>query len=347
MTRTYILIAALAVLGGAAIFYLPRAASHTAPANPAQTRSDSSREAESRIAAPGVVEAASEEVAVRAEIPGRLTSIPVEEGEHVSRQQIIATVDQSIARERVEAAEAEVKLRQAELTGLLNGANQLQRLEVWVHMKQAETAVAQARAEYERRKTLFEQGAISQEEVERAATDLTAAQQRDEEATLHRRMIGAKAVDTDRERSAAALAAAKANLEEARTLFSKTIIRAPLGGVVVHRYLRPGELVSQTSSPILTIADLSQLRVRAEIDEADVGSVRLAQRAYVTAPAYGDRRFDGRVIRVANALGRKNVSTGDPTERVDTKVLETLIELDPGTSLPLGLRVTCYLLPAS
>jgi HlyD family secretion protein len=246
---------------------------------------------------------------------------------------------------QLEAAQADVKLRQAELSAVLNGANQLQRREVWVHMKEAEAAVAEARAEYERRKKLFDEGALPGEELERAASALEMAQVRAEEATLHRQMIGAPAVDTDREHAEAALAAARASLDEARALFAKTVIRAPLAGTVVHKYLKVGELASQASGPILTIADLSHLRVRAEIDEADIGSVCLGEKAYMTAPAYGDRRFRGHVIRTAIALGRKNVMTGDPAERVDTRILETLIALDPGTSLPLGLRVTCYLLP--
>lgn len=345
MTRLYILGAALAVIAGAAAFFLVRAASPAASATSSQKQSPAGRASEDRIAAPGVVEAASEEVSVCAEIPGRLTGVPVEEGDNVAHGEIVATLDQSLEREHVEAAEAQVKLRQADLTALRNGANMLQRLEVWEKMKESEAALAQANAEYDRRKKLFEEGAISGEEVERAAKDVTLARERAEEETLHRRMIGAPAVDTDRERAEAALAAAKANVAEARTLLGKTSIRAPLTGIVVHKFLKPGELASETSGPILTVADTSQLRVRAEIDEADVGSIRLGENAYVTAPSYGDRRFGGHVIRIATALGRKKVITGDPSERVDTRVLETLVELDPAVSLPLGLRVTCFVLP--
>jgi HlyD family secretion protein len=69
--------------------------------------------------------------------------------------------------------------------------------------------------------------------------------------------------------------------------------------------------------------------------------------AYVKAEAYGDRRFTGKVVRIGEALGRKNVRTDEPTERVDTKILETLIELDPGQTLPIGLRVDAFLKPRS
>jgi HlyD family secretion protein len=338
MKRILIVLVLAALSITAAMLFLSRA-------RPNQAASDSSNSREIRIAAPGVVEAASEEIAVRAEVPGRIVSIPVEEGDHVVSRQVIAHLDDSLARVRLEAAEAGVKLRQADLTALLNGANQLQRREVWVQMKESEAALYQARAELARRQALFDQGAISGEELERARSNFDLAQQHAEEAALHRQMIGAPALDTDRRRAEAALAAANASLDEARTLLAKTTIRAPLAGIVVHKFLHPGEMASEGSPPILTIADASQLRVRAEIDEADVASVHPSDVAYVTAPAYGDRKFRGRVLRIASALGKKTVATGDPTERIDTKVLETLIELDPGASLPLGLRVTCYIAP--
>jgi HlyD family secretion protein len=336
MKRSYIALGLLALLVGAVMFYLPRASTR------AMTEAPLGAQTETRIAAPGVVEAASEEITVRAEVAGRLTSVAVEEGEHVARGQIVARLDDALARTRVQAAEAEVKLRQAELSALLNGANPLERREIWIRMKEAEAAVSQARAEYDRRKTLFDEGALAEEEVERAARDLEVAQQRADEAALARQMIAAKASTTDRQRAQAAVDAARANQAEARTLLDKTTIRAPLEGAVVHRFLQPGELAEQ-STPILTVADLSRLRVRAEVDEADITSVAVGQRAYVSAPAYGEKKFGGQVVRMANALGRKKVMTGEPSERVDTRVLETLIELDHGTALPLGLRVTCYL----
>jgi hypothetical protein len=67
------------------------------------------------------------------------------------------------------------------------------------------------------------------------------------------------------------------------------------------------------------------------------------QPAWVTADAYGDRRFEGTVVRVANLLGRKNISTEEPTEKVDTRVLETLIELNADAHLPVGLRVDAFI----
>jgi HlyD family secretion protein len=69
----------------------------------------------------------------------------------------------------------------------------------------------------------------------------------------------------------------------------------------------------------------------------------VGQSAYVTADAYGKQKFPGHVIRVGKELGRKNVQTSEPTEKVDTKILETLIQLDAGVEIPIGLRVDAYI----
>jgi len=90
------------------------------------------------------------------------------------------------------------------------------------------------------------------------------------------------------------------------------------------------------------MADDSVLRVRLDVDESDVSKLRVGQRAYVTAEAYGTHKFWGHVIRVGRILGKKNVRTNEPSEHVDTKILETLVELEPGQQLPLGLRVDSF-----
>jgi len=79
------------------------------------------------------------------------------------------------------------------------------------------------------------------------------------------------------------------------------------------------------------------------VDESDVSKVQVGQKAYVTADTYGTHQFSGRVIRVGKILGKKNVRTDEPSEHVDTKILETLVQLDAGQQLPLGLRVDAFL----
>jgi hypothetical protein len=95
---------------------------------------------------------------------------------------------------------------------------------------------------------------------------------------------------------------------------------------------------------VLTLCDAGRLRVRAEVDEADVARVKVGQRGFATAEAYGERRFPGRVIFVARELGRKVALSDDPRARIDSRILEAMLELDGNPDIPLGLRMDVRLL---
>ena len=114
----------------------------------------------------------------------------------------------------------------------------------------------------------------------------------------------------------------RAKLDEARALLAKTYIRAPIDGVILRKDHRAGESVSNGSTnpdPVFAMRDNRALRVRVDVDEAEVSKLCLGQKAYVTADAYGDRKYRGHVVRIGQELGRKNVRTDEPTERVDSK----------------------------
>jgi len=117
---------------------------------------------------------------------------------------------------------------------------------------------------------------------------------------------------------------------------------SPIDGVVLRRHHRSGEDVS-SPDPIVTLGDTTALRVRVDVDEDDVARIRVGERGYVTAHAFGGQRFGGRVVRIGGELGPKNVRTDEPAERVDEKILETLIQLDDGHELPVGLRVDSFI----
>ncbi|MFN9731292.1 MAG: HlyD family secretion protein, partial [Pseudomonadota bacterium] len=111
-------------------------------------------------------------------------------------------------------------------------------------------------------------------------------------------------------------------------------------GVVLKRDLREGETVVALSPlPLARIGDLSRRYVRADVDELDVGRVREGMRATVASDAFPGREFGGEVVHVAGRMGRRSVVTDRPAERVDARVLEVLLRLDPEADLPVGLRV--------
>jgi multidrug efflux pump subunit AcrA (membrane-fusion protein) len=83
--------------------------------------------------------------------------------------------------------------------------------------------------------------------------------------------------------------------------------------------------------------------VRTEIDETDIGKIQIGQRATIRCDAYRGQTFYGRVVRISGGLGSKRIQTDNPTEKIDMDVLESFVEVDPGSPLRVGLRVDVYI----
>ncbi len=333
-------VAALILVG--AMGFVLRGRGETVSASAAASASKSV--SEGLIAAPGRVEAISEEVRVSSELSGRLKSVSVEEGDRVKRGQILAELENADYRARVGTAEAELAQREAELRRTVNGSRTEERREADAAKQAGKAVLENARSEAERRRGLAERGVISRDEADRYERAYRVAQAEYEQASQHFALVDAQAREEDRSRAEANVSEARARVSEARAIFEKSLIRAPMDGVILRKLRHTGESVStQFDSPVITMADDTVLRVRLDVDETDVAKLKVGQRAYVTAEAYGDRKFEGRIIRVGRILGRRNVRTDEPTEHVDTKILETLVELNAGEKLPLGLRVDSYI----
>jgi len=297
-------------------------------------------------AGPGLIEPLSEEVRVSAQIGGRLERVLVDEGDRVTAGQVLAIIDNRDYRARVESARADVALREASRRRVENGARGQERQEAAAAVAEAEAVLDNAAADAARMRGLLRERVISRAEADDAERAERVARARVDAARQRFDLVSADAREEDSAQAAADVRLARARMDEAAAVYDKTFIRSPIDGVVLRRHRRAGESVStQFDSPIVTLADDRIRRVRVDVDEADISRLAVGQPAYVTADAFGDRRFPGRVVRVGQLLGRKNVRTDEPTERVDTKVLETLVELEDGRELPFGLRVQAYIAP--
>jgi len=324
------------------------------------------------IVAPGVVEAVSEEIEVGTEIAGKLRSVLVEEGDEVIKGQTIAVLENSDFEAQIRTARANIEtLRSGRETGrarvgqaaadrkrIENGARTEERREARADYERTLPNVENAGRELERRRKLYETGDVSREELERAANAFENAQKQSATIKEKYNVVNADARADDLTRADAAIRLSEVQIREfdaqiseaetrvrtAQANLEKTIVRAPISGVVLRKRLKDGESVSpENPTGIVTIADVSALRVRVDLDETDVAKVRENQTAFVTADAFGEQKFAARVIKIGRILGRKNFRTERPTEKVDTKILEVLLELAPEQKLPLGLRVDAFI----
>lgn len=327
---------------------------------------------ENVVVAPGVIEAVSEEIEVGAEIPGKLERVLVEEGEQVLKGQTLAVLENSDYKSRIiearakietlqrqkKTAEAKLLQAKAERTRIFNGARTEERIEAKKNYEQVQPDIAQAKNEFERRKKLFDSGDVSREDFERSQKNYDAAVKQSETLRAKYDVVNADARGDDLQKADAAIRFAETQIGEfdalireaetsvrtAEANLDKTIVRSPITGVILRKRLKDGETVSpENQTGIVTIADVSALRVRVDLDETDVAKVREGQSAFVKADAYGEQKFSGKVIKIGQILGRKNFRTERPTEKVDTKILEVLVELAPDQKLPLGLRVDAFI----
>jgi len=298
------------------------------------------------LAAPGRVEPFGEEREVGARAPGLLVTVHVDENDRVVAGQVLAEIDRSELEAERTAALATIELREAERARLLHGARSQERQATKARLTAAQASLSLARKEHARIEPLVVNGVLTAADLDRAVERLDSATAQTSEAAKQLALIEAGARRDDLLIADAQIALAQTRVATIDAMIEKTYVRAPVAGTILRRHRRQGETVgTQPPTTLFVIGDLSRRMVRAEIDELDVARIHEGDRVEVVADAYPGDRFGGKITRVAQRVGGKTVTTERPPERQDRKVLDAMIELDPGTELPVGLRVDVFVVP--
>lgn len=142
--------------------------------------------------------------------------------------------------------------------------------------------------------------------------------------------------DLDRARARRDVAAA--TVRRLSAVLAKTRIVAPIEGTVVARPIETGEVV-RAGTRLVTIADLRRRRVEAEVNEYDIGRVRLGAPVTITAEGYGAQSWRGTVEAIPDVVVPRQLAPQDPGRPSDMKVLLVKVTLPPDAPLKLGVRV--------
>jgi len=258
-------------------------------------------------------------------ISAQATEVLVTDTQAVRRGDILVKLDPTNARIAIAQAEADLaearrRFRQAVATsGSL--AAQVEARGADINQARAQLATAQAdfdkaRIDLRRREALAPNGAVSGEELTsarkgyaaaQAALDLAKAGVATAEATrgaasgqlaANDALVRGSTIDTD-----PAVLAAKAKLDSARLDLDRTVIRAPIDGVVTRRSVQIGQRVAQ-GSPIMSIVPLAQVYVDANFKERQLGRVKVGMPATVTSDLYGgDVVYHGKVVGFSGGTG--------------------------------------------
>jgi HlyD family secretion protein len=248
------------------------------------------------VSAPGQVEPLTS-VKISAQVSARILALPFELNNAVKKNDVLVRLDSEDLAALLESARASLMGEQARLEG-------------------AESSKLLASQELDRVKKLASTGDRTPADVERAQSEFD------------------RAVSTIAS-SRASIDAAKAQIARAQKDLDNTIIKAPIDGVITKLDAKVGEVVvigtlNNPGSVIMEIADLSQMILKARVDESNIVPVKEGQTAKVFINAYGEREFKGRVSRVE--LQRK-------VDRDNTGYFEVEIpiELPKGEILRAGL----------
>ncbi len=295
--------------------------------------------------APGRVEPKSGEIKISPTAGGRITDVMVSVNQKVIAGDLLVRLEDSEIEARIAAADAEasVRKRDRDAENVIGVARDRRAAEDAAY--DAERLHSLNRSTLDSWLTARRQGLATDADVFKVRETVTKAKEAMDAArkALRQILIETKVSQT---RLEAALAAARSELAVADAASERAHIRAPRDGTVLQLSAMPGESVAPSpENVLLVLGDVSGLRVKAEIEERDVGKVRLAQGIVVRSDAFPGRDFEGKVAAFSQALGPSKLGQKGPRKMNDVDVLEVTIELIGQTPLLPGMRVDTFFKP--
>jgi HlyD family secretion protein len=240
-------------------------------------------------------------IQVAARTAGIVREVFVQEGDRVTKGEILARQEDDAQRLAVDTATA--GLAQAKAQTVLT-----------------ETQLAAAEREVERLKPLMGPRFASTQSMDQAQDAV-----RNAGATLQAQH--------------AAVAVAQTQLDQARYALEQTIIRAPINGRIVRRYANPGVGASTLNvTPMFDLAPEGQRIVRAEVTESAQPYVSVGQTVQLLPEADQSKVYVGKVLRIAPVFGSRKLQSDDPSQRTDDRVVEAVVSADNAPFL-IGQRV--------
>ena len=298
------------------------------------------------FASPGRVEGASETTQVGAAADGVLKAVYVKEGQLVKRGTLLGEIACDELQASLQTAIAEADGARQTRTRILRGARDEEKKIASEKTAAARATFEEAKSRLEMQRALYQKEQISRSSYEQAIRDLGVADANLRAAVRTEELLAAPPLEEDKARADAEVQAAEGRVRTAQERIGKCAIVSPIDGTVLRVYARRGESFSTvTPRPLFSLADTSSRHIKAEIDERDVDKVSVGQSVVIQADALDGKRLNGSVARISAMMGRKSISTGDPSDKSDRDILEAVIDLkDTTQQLPIGLRVTVQFL---
>jgi HlyD family secretion protein len=294
-----------------------------------------------------------------AEVPGRVEAIYVSEGDIVKKGQPLVKVDPTQTGFAVTAGEASVRVAQADvqnqqvaLDQARNNVNQakanLAAAEADLERLQADLHYAES--EYKRNEELVEKGVINKSQFEsvKSRYEQARASVNAQQSRINQLKVQIKDSELAVSRAEASVNSSEqrvkqgqASLAQQADQLKKTTRYSPIDGVVSSLPVKVGEyaLASFSTTPLLTVADMSQINTEVHVDETDIADVQVGQKAKVKVDALGEQEIDGEVIeKGASAITKSGQTIASNANSQEAKDFLVKVKLNPNDEVRNKLR---------
>jgi len=227
-------------------------------------------------------------------VQGRIVDLPIDEGQWVEPGTLIARVDDADFRQKVHIDDAILRVRQSDLALVEAGSRKQEIDAAQQTMLEAQADLEQKKLDFQRASALFSKDEISAQDRDRAETALKSA----DAAYQRTSQQYNQALEGSRKEqlaiSRANVRQAQENLGLSQINLGYTTLTAPSAGVISVRQAELGEVVAP-GTPVVTLADLDHMWLRAYINETDLGRIRWGQQATIRTDSFPGKTYKGHI----------------------------------------------------
>jgi RND family efflux transporter, MFP subunit len=287
------------------------------------------------------------------QVPGRVAQINVQEGQSVTKDQIIAELDRAEFASRYDQAKANLDRAQKakyQLETVLDINKKTLPSEVaraTANVKSTQDTLKDAEKNYKRFEDLFGKGVVTEKERDtmKLAYEVAKSRLAESESILNLARGNLAKIDAARQdidTSMAQINSTKASLNQASIQLSYTQLKSPMDGVVTSRNIEPGETVN-AGREVITISDLSRVDLKIFVDETEIGKVKPNQKVEVKVDTFPGKSYTGYVsfISPEGEFTPKIIQT--KKERVKLVYLVKVSIVNPNFELKAGMPADAVL----
>ncbi|MBM4021223.1 MAG: biotin/lipoyl-binding protein [Planctomycetes bacterium] len=298
------------------------------------------------LAAAGIVEAQTENIAVGSATPGVVVEVVVKVGDEVKPGAPLFRLDDRELRGELEVKQAAVAQYRSELVRLEAEPRKEKIPVLAAAVDEARSLVTRETDALKRSEETFARKVSTEQELIERREALEAVKAKLARAQADLDLLEAGSWQYDRDVSKAALSRAEAEVAKIEVELDRLVVRALVLGRVLQVNVRPGEFVgTPANQPLVILGNTDRLHVRVDIDEYDIPGFHSGLSAVAVPRGNLREKYPLDFVRVEPFVVPKKSLTGDTTERVDTRVLQVIYEFDPVGRPPLfvGQQVEVFI----